>query len=117
MVSAEVRIRRAFAYVLLSLVLVLSQQMGISHGLTHSGHGKSGQLRSTGRGASAKALAPDQGCAQCLAFAQLASPLGSPFYAFQLMRADAPATVAAASTPACAKTVRAFQPRAPPALS
>jgi hypothetical protein len=114
--------RRSFIRVLLSLLLLMSQQMAICHAMTHWAGKRSGaaQLHQAGqqndRGLSA-AFAQDQTCEQCLAFAQIAGAVGSPARSFG---ADASASCVAgpsAAQPGCARTTCAFHSRAPPSFA
>ncbi|MBA5604020.1 hypothetical protein H3H36_01410 [Duganella sp. FT3S] len=113
-------VRRTFAYVMLSLLLVLSQQMGISHALSHwSGSGRvtanagggERQLRAN------KSLALDQSCEQCLAFAQIGSALDTAIHAIPAMRAGAVAVIGGPETSCHRRTVCVFHSRAPPVLA
>lgn len=120
---------------LLSLLLLLSQQMAMSHAMAHamahldSGAGGVGQVGKVGAAAVqvvaqagrdanavAKALAKDQTCNQCLAFAQLAAPMAAAVRAFVPGDPAAVARAAAGARPACARTVCVFHSRAPPTL-
>ena len=82
-------IRQGFLRILLSLLLLVTQQMGLTHALSHLGAAQppavlgqqSGDGDEDGR---ARSLALDAGCQQCLAFAQLAGPLGTTPFAFAL---------------------------------
>jgi hypothetical protein len=114
--------RRSFIRVLLSLLLLMSQQMAISHAMTHWAGKRSGaaQLHQAGQQADSgvsAAFAQDQTCEQCLAFAQIAGAVGSPARSFG---ADASASYVAGSSatqPGCARTACAFQSRAPPSFA
>ena len=105
---------------MLSLLLVLSQQMGIAHALSHwSGNGNGRVSASTGerQGRVAKSLALDQSCEQCLAFAQIGSALDTAIHSFPATRAGAVAVVAGTETSFCRRTVCVFHSRAPPVLA
>ena len=125
--------RQAFTRVLLSLLLLITQQMAASHAMSHWGamlgagqaQGQTqtlGQVQQQAREHRAdggeselsRAFALDQTCDQCLAFAQLAAPLGNTPRAFAPPDLAAAAIASAASQPACARTVCAFRSRAPP---
>jgi hypothetical protein len=126
--------RRTFIRVLLSLLLLISQQMAISHGMTHwAGASREGsaQLYKTQlhlaqlhkpasqdqeRGISA-AFAQDQTCEQCLAFAQIASAVGSPARTFIPDDSAACAAGERASVSVDARTAFPFQSRAPPSFA
>jgi hypothetical protein len=117
-IRSAVRLRRSLAYALLSLLLVLSQQMGISHGMSHWTDARSAaQGGGPHQRAAAKSLALDQSCAQCLAFAQIGSALGTPAHAVAATHAAAAAGIAYATPAGCLRTVCVFQSRAPPVLA
>lgn len=105
---------------MLSLLLVLSQQMGIAHALSHwSGNGSGRVSASTGERQvrPAKSLALDQSCEQCLAFAQIGSALDTAFHSFPATRAGATAVAGGVETSFRPRTVCVFQSRAPPVLA
>ena len=108
--------RRNIVYALLSLLLVLSQQMGIVHAVSHiSGyrHG-SEQLQDRDDASTNRGAALDHNCSQCLAFAQLANALDTPSFTFPTMEHKAPLVAIAEVPQACQRTVCVFQSRAPP---
>ena len=94
---------------MLSLLLLMTQQLGLAHGVSHGSD--------TGYGAPhGKQLPVDQNCAKCLAFA----PVGSaPISQFSLSFADA-AGDAGFFTSLCRiatlRTVCPFLSRAPPLI-
>lgn len=105
--------RQLFTRIVLSLLLLMSHQMATSHVMSHwslapqaSSHQDSSAL--------ARAVAQDQSCDQCLAFAQLAGPLASHAHGFAFT--DPGTTPLAGFTPAMdhARSLRAFEARAPP---
>lgn len=108
-------LKRNIVHALLSLLLVLSQQMGIVHAVSHLSDVRHGtrQLQESERSVS-KNLALDQSCEQCLAFAQIASALDTPFYTFPAASHSAPVAAVAGTPVACQRTVCVFQSRAPP---
>lgn len=112
-----VRLKRNIVYGLLSLLLVLSQQMGITHALSHLSDIRNGggqqQLRERDPSVS-RALALDQSCEQCLAFAQIAAAFDTPSYTFPVAGHAAPVSLIADTALACQRTVCVFQSRAPP---
>ncbi len=115
--------RRSILRVLLSLLLLMSQQMAISHGMTHWAGTLDGaaQLHKAPaqqdeRGVSA-AFAQGQTCEQCLAFAQIASAVGSPARTFAADGAACCAVGPSATQPGCARTTCVFQSRAPPSFA
>ncbi|MES2261652.1 MAG: hypothetical protein V4724_24310 [Pseudomonadota bacterium] len=112
-------LRRNIVYAVLSLLLVLSQQMGITHAVSHLSDIRSsaGQQLEQRETSLSKTLALDQSCEQCLAFAQIASALDTPFHSFPAAPHVAPVSIVVATPLACQRTVCVFQSRAPPKLS
>jgi hypothetical protein len=115
--------RRSILRVLLSLLLLLSQQMAIAHAMTHWAGTRDGaaQLHKAAsqqeeRGV-ASAFAQDHTCTQCLAFAQIASAVGSPARSFAAAGTASCAIGASATQPGCARTTCVFQSRAPPSFA
>lgn len=108
---------------MLSLLLVLSQQMGIAHALSHwSGNGNGGaRVSSVSKGErqvrAGKSLALDQSCEQCLAFAQIGSALDTAFHSFPATRTNATAVAGGVETSFHPRTVCVFHSRAPPVLA
>ena len=115
--------RRFFIRLLLSLLLLMSQQMVIAHAMTHWAGARDGtaQLQKTGRGQDPRkvgaALAQHQTCEQCLAFAQIAGAVGSSPRCFVAGGDGACATGASTTQQGCARTTCVFQPRAPPSFA
>jgi hypothetical protein len=108
---------------MLSLLLLMSQQMAMSHAVTHwagSRHAPAQVQKTAGPqqdSGISSAFAQDQTCEQCLAFAQIAGTIGSPSRSFA---ADSGATCArhvSATQAGCARTTCVFQSRAPPSLA
>lgn len=115
--------RRSFIRVLLSLLLLMSQQMAISHAMTHWAGSRDNAARldkaagqQDNRGISA-AFAQDQTCEQCLAFAQIASAVGTQPRCFAADGSATCATGPSATQPGCARTTCVFQSRAPPSFA
>ncbi len=114
--------RRSFIRVLLSLLLLMSQQMAISHALTHWAGSRDGaaQVHKSAAGQDERAVgaafAQDQTCEQCLAFAQIASAVGSSPRCFAFDGSASCATGPSATLPGCARTTCVFQSRAPPSF-
>ncbi|QYF93200.1 hypothetical protein KY495_21345 [Massilia sp. PAMC28688] len=111
--------RHALFRVLLSLLLLASQHMATAHVLSHwSGSiERSAQAHSGSESAapgSATALALDQSCHQCLAFAQLGGPLATPYFAFPLPACGSLPVFGAEVAAAHARTILAFHSRGPP---
>ena len=104
---------RSVVHLLLSLVLLVSQQMALAHGLSHlRGAPQHPPTLQASDGPDAPAL--NEFCVECAADAQLDLALPLPDYRF-----DLPEPTAAAPHPHRPEDVRAqmrrqYQPRAPP---
>jgi hypothetical protein len=109
-------IRRSVTRILLSLLLLMSQQMAIAHAVSHwSGRAipvASGQQQ--GERSLSEAFALDQSCSQCLAFAQIAGVVASEPCRFVPLDNASSAVRIDADGSACARTTCAYQSRAPP---
>lgn len=106
--------RRSIIRVLLSLVLLVSQQMAFTHAISHWAVSSNASASPRNDGAGKKAAAHDQNCVQCFAFAQLASAVGSPFRTFPAIEAASSHQTAPATPADCLRTICVFQSRAPP---
>jgi hypothetical protein len=108
--------RQGFLRILLSLLLLATQQMGLSHALSHLGMAQPpAVLQQDGDDdGRAKSLALDAGCQQCLAFAQLAGPLASTPFAFALPALSDAHFILAAADGQPRHSACPFQSRAPP---
>lgn len=116
-------VKRQIVYALLSLLLVLSQQLGMAHAISHwsdsrqtgqaGQHLQPRQQPDPEKGGSA-GLALDHNCSQCAAFAQLASALPTQDYAFPAVAYSAPAIATATVPPPRAPLLRPYDSRAPP---
>lgn len=109
--------RRPFLHVVLLLLLLCSQQMGMSHAVTHVLHAAAAPSGTTGAepaGAHERALPAELQCVKCLVFASIGSGLvdGAP------QRCSDPQTgphhIRSAAAPAALPLLRAFDSRAPP---
>jgi hypothetical protein len=109
-------VRRNIVYALLSLLLVLSQQLGIMHAVSHISAYREGteQLQDRDDASATRGAALDHNCSQCLAFAQLANALDTPSFTFPTMEHKAPVVAIAEVPLACQRTVCVFNSRAPP---
>lgn len=123
--------RQAFTRILLSLLLLMSQQMAATHAMSHwstrLGGAQGGTVQALSLASSlasphkseaesdlSRAFALDQTCDQCLAFAHMVGPLGHTPRTFAPPDLVGNAVLAAAGQPACARTLCAFRSRAPP---
>ncbi len=111
-------IRRSVFRVLLSLVLLLSQQMAMSHALSHwtSQLGGPAAQKLAGDSELSSAFAQDRSCAQCLGLAQLAAPLANSPRQFVLPEMGDVLALDVAGHVWRLHTTRAYDSRAPPVL-
>ncbi len=117
--------RRALIRVMLSLLLLMSQQMALTHGLSHwagslavhaqAADGADDADDGDDSGSLSRSTAQDQTCHQCLAFAQLASVLSNTPRYFAATDPGSFAVASNAGRPACVHTACGFRSRAPPA--
>jgi len=110
------KLRRNIVYALLSLLLVLSQQLGMVHAVSHISDYRHApeQLQDRDDASATRGAALDHNCGQCLAFAQLANALDTPSFTFPAVVSSAPVAIIAGVPQACQRTVCVFQSRAPP---
>lgn len=102
------KIRPALRHALLALLLLLSQQLGVTHAVSH--------LSAPPQRASQDQQLPvDQSCEQCLAFASIGSALTNPPFVFLVGPAHYALPVALPSGNFVPRTIAAFRSRAPPA--
>lgn len=111
--------KRQIVYALLSLLLVLSQQLGMAHAISHwSDYRQSGervlQFEAGAEQGGNAGLALDHNCSQCAAFAQLASALPTQDSAFPVVAYGATFVAAAPAQPQQAPSARPYDSRAPP---
>lgn len=110
--------RRTILRVLLSLLLLTSQHMAFAHALSHwAGMLYPGfvQQQDDDRNSSlSAAVAQDQSCDHCLAFAQLAAPLAGSMRAFVAGEIGTAALPSGVAVSFCARAPCGFYPRAPP---
>lgn len=110
--------RRSILSILLSLVLLVSQQMAMTHVLGHwnasIAAAQSATATDGGVNTAPKSLAHGSSCAHCSGYAQLGFALGTTWNA-QLASSTTYAHYAVAETPvACARSACGFLSRAPP---
>jgi len=109
--------RRSVIRLLLSLLLLIAQQMALSHAVTHWS-GRMAPVLAHGHGGGdaglSKTLAQDQWCDQCLAFAQIAGTVGSDTRSLVPFNPGADAIAGSTEHPFCPPTACVFHSRAPP---
>jgi hypothetical protein len=109
--------RQVINRILLSLLLLLSQQMAFAHALSHwtgTLHGSTAELHDDGGNSLSSAVAQDQTCDHCLALAQLVAPLGATPRTFVAGDNGATAFISTDTGTHSARIVCGFNPRAPP---
>jgi hypothetical protein len=107
--------RRAFVRVLLSLLLVLSQQMAFTHAVSHWSPASTSAKVS--KGPAGQQGAVDRLCEQCAAFAQIAGVISSETRSFAPSTPDSTLISTSEPNDACRRTVCMFDSRAPPATA
>jgi len=117
-IAAVKKANRHFLHVLLAVLLVLSQQLGMAHAVSHWSdfrHGSEQQQATDvdGNGLSA-GLALDHNCSQCAAFASLATAIHTPSFTFPSVDYSAPQAGVALPQLHSGRTARAYDSRAPP---
>ena len=114
--------RRRIVHVLLSLLLLVSQQMAFAHAMSHwtgklgASHPVASLVQADGDSDLSSAVAQDRSCFQCLAFAQMASAIGSTPRQFAPLDLQAERVIALATTELAPRTVCVFHSRAPPSF-
>jgi hypothetical protein len=108
--------RQVFFRVLMSLLLLFSQQMAYSHALSHgTGSAEAAALvQPDDDGDASRAVAKDQSCNKCLVFAQFSAPVGSADLSYALPAQASLPVDGVVIAAAHARTILAFQSRAPP---
>jgi hypothetical protein len=108
--------RSLFLRVLLSLLLLVSQQMAVSHAVSHLAGvaDQTAQAKAGSKHSPTKELAGEAGCSQCFAYAQMASVLSSPTVVLPVLDARAFHQIVPVGAADCLRTVCVFRSRAPP---
>ena len=86
----------------------------VSHWSDYRHGSEQQQAGDAGEGSLSAGLALDHNCSQCAAFASLASAIHTPSFSFPLVEYCAPQAGVALSAPHGARTLRAYDSRAPP---
>lgn len=115
--------RRLLTHLLLSLVLLLSQQMAVAHVLSHSFGQLSPSVQAGGEVLDdggdggdnlAKASVHAKNCQQCLVFVQFASAIGTTPVSFAPQDSSTQRADTQTQVPHWTRAPCAFHPRAPP---
>ena len=118
--NAAIMMQRRLVHILLSLLLLVTQQMAFAHAMSHwSGkigavHPVVAQVAAADDNDLSSAVAQDQSCSQCLVFAQMASAIGSTPRQFVPLDLRAERAGAFVNTEAAPRTVCVFHSRALP---
>ena len=97
------------------LMLLLTQQLGIAHGISHwSGSRDAVQARDAGTRQPVKSMALEKACVDCLAFAQIGTGMTMPDHQRQFDTVCGACRPLPVTQDACRRTVCAFQAQAPP---
>jgi hypothetical protein len=109
--------RRTFTHVFLAILLLLTQQVGVTHVYSHwSGieQQQNVQLTEEDHAEHRKRVAVHKVCAECVSVAQMAAGItSSPLTLAISTLSTGPVTVPT-TLPACERTTCVFQSRAPP---
>ncbi|HEX2531443.1 MAG TPA: hypothetical protein VHK70_08225 [Burkholderiaceae bacterium] len=105
------KIRQTFLHALLALLLLLSQQMGVAHAVSHLAPDDYQEKSQD------KRLPNEKPCDQCIAFAHLDSALANPPFGFFAGHADNAAPIVEPRVTHVRRIVVAFRSRAPPATA
>jgi hypothetical protein len=111
-------IRRRLVHVMLALMLLVSQHMALSHAMAHWANAR--ETASNEQGAEsrvAKSLSQDQTCDKCLAFAQIASAVGSASGNAIAIEVESISVAPQVCHADLARCDLAYQSRAPPAVA
>jgi LPS sulfotransferase NodH len=108
--------RSSFIRVLLSLLLLVSQQLAVSHAISHltGSTDKSVNVHFDGTSKPSKPVANTHSCAHCFTSGQMASAIGSSAYVFPAVDVQWMRFASLAPAADCTSTVCVFQSRAPP---
>jgi hypothetical protein len=110
--------RRSLLHVLLSLLLLLSQQMAMAHAMSHwTSSLAPAAERQSSHSELSSAFAHDRSCAQCLAFAQIGTAVGSTARQFAPPETCSQGLAGATPRALASRTVRLFDSRAPPVFA
>lgn len=112
-------IRRRFVHVVLALMLLVSQQMAFTHAMVHWANAReaAANVEQGAESRVAAALSQDQTCDKCLAFAQIASAVGSSCGNAVAIDVNSFAVAPLACQADSVGTLHPYQSRAPPAFA
>jgi hypothetical protein len=111
-------IRRRLVHVMLALMLLVSQHMALSHAMAHWANAReTASSEQSAESRVAKSLSQDQTCDKCLAFAQIASAVGSSSGNAIAIDVESISVAPQACHANLARCDLAYQSRAPPAVA
>lgn len=112
--------RRRLVHACLALLLLLTQQLGVAHVYSHWGGAEplsglvAADLSDEEQAEQRKRVAVDKVCAECLSVAQMAAAVPTAPLTLALSALGAGPVALPVTLPACERTVRVFDSRAPP---
>lgn len=112
--------RRHMVHVFLALLLLLTQQLGVTHVYSHWSGAEQlsaqalSQLGDAEQAEHRKRIAVDKVCAECMSAAQMGAAITSAPLTLALSTLSAGPVTLQVTLPACERTVCVFQSRAPP---
>jgi len=108
--------RRSIIHVFLALLLLLTQQLGVTHVYSHWGVSEraTAQWSEEEHDENRKRTAAHKACAECVSLAQIAAAITSSPLTLTLSTVAAGPVFVPATLSACERTTCFFQSRAPP---
>lgn len=107
--------RRPIIHAFLSLMLLLSQHLAMTHVLSHGVDGGNVSLqKQQGNGDVSRKVASERFCHQCLGFSQIAYGVGSSHFTLAVVPPFFLAPAAPRTPANCLRTICVFRSRAPP---
>ncbi|MBV7534542.1 hypothetical protein KW842_02060 [Duganella sp. sic0402] len=107
--------RRYIVHALLALLLLLTQQLGVTHVYSHwSEAEQSARLSEEDQAKHRKRVAVHKVCAECVTVAQMGAAITSAPLTLALSTLSTGPVTLQLTLPACERTICVFQSRAPP---
>ncbi|MRW92000.1 hypothetical protein GJ699_18565 [Duganella sp. FT80W] len=109
--------RRTFLHSLLALLLLLTQQLGVTHVYTHLVAAEQQNLQLSDEDQESehrKRIAAHKMCAECVSVAQMAAAITTAPLTLAISTLSSGPVSLPVTLPACERTVCVFQSRAPP---
>jgi hypothetical protein len=108
--------RRSIVHVFLALLLLLTQQVGVTHVYTHwlGADQSTAQLSDEEHAEHRKRVAAHKACSECVSVAQMGAAITSSPLTLALSTVSAGPVAVPSTLSACERTICFFQSRAPP---